>query len=119
MPTGLLHTHTGGRSPSGTPSHAQQPHHAAAAAAPSAAAAAGGVHPGMCLAVQTTAQALAFVAATGGQGYGGGGAPQPQPQPQPLLLPLYTDGRDRTKFAYAVYLLNKDVELLMQVGPRA
>jgi hypothetical protein len=32
-----------------------------------------------------------------------------------VVLPLYTDGRDLTRFAYAVYLLNKDVELVLQV----
>lgn len=32
-----------------------------------------------------------------------------------VVLPLYADGRDKTRFAYAVYLLNKDVELLLQV----
>lgn len=31
----------------------------------------------------------------------------------PTLLPLFPEGRDRTRFAYAVYLLSKDLEQLL------
>ena len=31
------------------------------------------------------------------------------------VLPLYMEGRDKMRFAVAIYFLNKDVEQLLQV----
>lgn len=50
-----------------------------------------------------------------GLSFGQQGGANPEGRLGGVVLPLYADGRDRTRFAYAVYLLNKDVELLMQV----